>query len=467
MLDRVSQLVVAAPHSGSGKTTITTGLIAALVNRGLRVQPFKVGPDYIDPSYHTLAAGRVCRNLDTWMLPEGRWLDVFDRATRDADCAVIEGVMGVFDGARYDAETGSTAEVAKQLGAPVVIVMDTARMARSAGALALGLLTFDRELDVAGFIANQVGSESHGRGVASVIEAATGKPCFGWIPTEAALSLPERHLGLIPTSESGEWRAFVRAAGSAVEKYLNVGALLLAMRPAVRPRLRLGARQPVRQSGASDGPVIAVARDEAFSFLYPENLELLIEAGGHIVFFSPLRDSALPVGTRGLILSGGFPEVYAAQLSANERMRAAVRAAHQKGLPLLAECGGLMYLTEAIRDLHGTPFPMVGLLPGESVMTSRLTIAYRTAQAAGDGPVLAAGETVRGHEFHYSVWDNRPADLPPAFWLLPPAGTVAPAQPDGARLGNLWATYVHTHFLSAPSMAARFVAACREATLQP
>lgn len=467
MIDRVTQLVVAAPHSGSGKTTITAGLIAALVSRGMRVQPFKVGPDYIDPSYHTLAAGRVCRNLDSWMLPDGRWLDVFDRATRDADCAVIEGVMGVFDGAGYDSETGSTAEIAKQLGAPVVIVVEAARMARSAGALALGMLAFDRELNIVGFIANRVGSESHGRGVASAIEAATGKPCFGWIPTEAALSLPERHLGLIPTSESGEWSAFVEAAGSAVEKYLNVGAMLVAMRPGVRSRLTFGADQSVRPAGTIGGPVIAVARDEAFSFLYPENLELLTEAGGYIVFFSPLRDLSLPEGTRGLILSGGFPEVYAAQLSANERMRAAVRAAHKKGLPLLAECGGLMYLTEAIRDLHGAAFAMVGLLPGESVMSSRLTLGYRLAQAAGDGPVLVAGETVRGHEFHYSVWENRPTDLPPAFWLQPPTGIIAPGHPDGARLGNLWATYVHTHFLSAPSMAARFVAACREAECQP
>lgn len=467
MIDRVPQLVIAAPHSGSGKTTITAGLIAALVRRGLRVQPFKVGPDYVDPSYHTLAAGRSCRNLDSWMLPAGRWLEVFDRATRDADYAVIEGVMGVFDGARYDAETGSTAEIAKQLGAPVVILVEAAKMARSAGAVALGMLAFDRELNIAGFIANRVGSESHGRGVASAIETATGKPCFGWIPTEAALALPERHLGLIPTSESGEWRAFVEAAESAVEKYLNVGAMLVAMRPGTRPRLTLGADQPVRQSWTSDGPVIAVARDEAFSFIYPENLELLIEAGGRLVFFSPLRDSALPEGARGLILSGGFPEVYAAQLSANERMRAAVRTANQKGLPLLAECGGLMYLTEAIRDLHGAAFPMVGVLPGESVMSSRLTLGYRLARAAGDGPVLAAGETVRGHEFHYSVWKNRPTDLPPAFWLQPPAGITDPAHPDGARLGSLWATYVHTHFLSAPSMAARFVAACREAACQP
>ncbi|MBI3761109.1 MAG: cobyrinate a,c-diamide synthase, partial [Chloroflexi bacterium] len=206
MADRVARVVIAAPHSGSGKTTLTAGLIAALSRRGLRVQPFKVGPDYIDPTYHTLAAGRTCRNLDSWILHDDRWLELFDRATRGADCAVIEGVMGLYDGARYDAETGSTAEIAKRLDAPVVIVIDAAKMARSAGAMALGLMMFDRELQIAGFIANRVGSESHGRGVAAAIEAATGKRCFGWIPREAALSIPERHLGLIPTGESGEWR---------------------------------------------------------------------------------------------------------------------------------------------------------------------------------------------------------------------------------------------------------------------
>ncbi len=226
MADRVARVVIAAPHSGSGKTTLTAGLIAALTRRGLRVQPFKVGPDYIDPTYHTLAAGRTCRNLDSWMLPDDRWLELFDRATREADCAVIEGVMGLYDGARYDADTGSTAEIAKCLDAPVVIVIDAAKMARSAGAIALGLMMFDRELQIAGFIANRVGSESHGRGVAAAIEAATGKQCFGWIPREAALSIPERHLGLIPTGESGEWREFIETAREVVERYVDVEAVL-------------------------------------------------------------------------------------------------------------------------------------------------------------------------------------------------------------------------------------------------
>jgi cobyrinic acid a,c-diamide synthase len=458
MADRIARLVIAAPHSGSGKTTITAGLIAVLVGRGHRIQPFKVGPDYIDPTYHTLAAGRTCRNLDSWLLPDGGWQAAFERATRDMDGAVIEGVMGLYDGARYDDETGSTAEIAKQLDAPVVIVIDAAKMARSAGAVALGLMMFDPELNIAGFIVNRVGSESHGRGVAAAIEAATGKPCLGSIPRDAALAIPERRLGLIPTGESAESGVFIEAARAMVEKYIDVDAIF----PGISHSSGISqGKQEQSQTRKDGGVVIAIARDEAFSFIYPENLELLEEAGARLVFFSPLRDSALPMSASGVILSGGFPEVYAAQLSANAAMRTALKTAHHRNLPILAECGGLMYLTESIRSVDGNVWPMAGLLPGTSVMTSKLSLGYRLAEAAGDGPLLAAGERVRGHEFHYSIWENRPASLPPAFILHPPHEGAGPRQLEGGRLGNLWASYIHIHFLHAPWMATRFVAACR------
>jgi cobyrinic acid a,c-diamide synthase len=453
-----ARLVIAGTHSGVGKTTVTVGLIAALRRRGLSVQPFKVGPDYIDPTYHTLAAGRPCRNLDTWMVPPQRVAALFARAA--ADVNLIEGVMGVYDGLGYDDETGSTAEVAKLLRAPVVLVLDASRLARSAGAVAAGFRHFDPALPLAGFIINRAAGESHGRGVSSVVERATGLPVFGWLPREAGLHVPERHLGLVPTAEPGRWAEFVAAAGEVVSRHLDLDRVLSvaagvgqAFQPDRLPK-------PVRlESLTYKRPLLAVARDEAFSFTYADNLDLLQAAGAALVFFSPLRDPQLPAGTAGVILSGGFPEVYADRLAANRTLHAALRTAHRQGIPLYAECGGLMYLTEAIVDGEGRTQPMVGLLPGTSLLGERLTLGYRLARAAGDSWLLPAGAEVRGHEFHYSRWQGRPADLPPAYLLLPRDGS-GEATPEGARVGSLWASYVHLHFAARPDLAARFVAAC-------
>ncbi len=448
-------MVIAGTHSGVGKTTLTTGIIAALRRRGLTVQPFKVGPDYIDPTYHALAAGRPCRNLDTWMLPPERVRSLFSRAARDADIAIIEGVMGLYDGADYDDECGSTAEVAKLLRAPVIVVLDASKMARSAGAVALGCRRFDERVPLAGFIINRVAGEGHGRGVASVVAKATGLPVLGWVTRDEALCIPERHLGLIPTREPGRWEEFVRAAGDVVAQYLDIDQLLAIAQQA--PALPTTPDAECRPAG--NRPVIGVARDEAFQFTYEDNLDLLRAAGADVVFFSPLNDTMLPAGTGAIILSGGFPEVYAEALAANRPLHAALHAAHRRGLPIYAECGGLMYLTQAIVDCDGRRHEMVGLLPGRSVMSGRLTLGYRLARVAGDSWLLPGGETVRGHEFHYSAWEDRPTDLPPAWFLLPRTGE-GDARPEGARLGSLRASYVHLHFAARPGLADRFVAAC-------
>ncbi len=451
-----ARLMIAGTHSGVGKTTITVGLIDALRRRGLRVQPFKVGPDYIDPGYHTLAAGRPCRNLDTWMLPPERVQDMFAHAAASADVALIEGVMGLYDGSGYEEEKGSTAEVAKLLNAPVVLVLDAARMARSAGAVALGYQRFDPHLPLTGFLVNRVAGDNHGRGVAKAIEAATGLPVFGWLPRAEQLEIPERHLGLVPTAESAESRKLTRGAGELVSQYLDVDRLQSladsGREHAVYPTFRTDEVAHVR-------PVIAVARDEAFHFMYEDNLDLLRASGAELISFSPLRDSTLPASTVGIVLSGGFPEVFAEQLAANRAMHAALREVHDRGLPLYAECGGLMYLTQAIRDGRGNTFPMVGLLPGHCEMADQLTMGYRIARSAGESWFLHAGETIRGHEFHYSTWRDRPEDLPPAYHLLPRSGE-GEARPEGARVGNLWASYVHIHFGAKPELARRFVEAC-------
>jgi cobyrinic acid a,c-diamide synthase len=458
-----ARLVIAGTHSGVGKTTIAAGLMAALRRRGLTVQPFKVGPDYIDAGHHTAAAGRPCRNLDAWMMPLEAVRSLFLHASRDADIAVMEGVMGVYDGAGYDAETGSTAEVAKLLHAPVVLVLDASKLARSAAALAQGYQRFDPQLPLAGFILNRVGSAAHGTGVARAVEKATGLPVFGWLPRDENLKFPERHLGLVPATETSACSTFVGPAEKAVVRHLALDRLLALGREA---SFRRELETPAAAAPASGlrrnhcyTPLLAVARDEAFHFTYEENLELLQAAGARLAFFSPLRDAALPEGAAGVVLSGGFPEVHAAQLAANVSMRHALHDAHQRGLPIYAECGGLMYLTEAIVDLDGREHRMVGLLPGRSVMSKRLTLGYRLARAVGSSWLLTSGETVRGHEFHYSHWENRPADLPPAYLLLPSSG-ASDNWADGACVGNLLASYVHLNFWAKPELAERFVAAC-------
>lgn len=449
-------LVIAAPHSGCGKTTLTVGLIAALRARGRRVQPFKVGPDYIDPTYHTLAAGRACRNLDSWMLPQPVLYELFARATRDADCAIVEGVMGLYDGARYDAEEGSTAEIARGLKAAVVVVLDAAKVARTLGAVALGIQTFDPAVNIIGYIANNVGSANHGQGVASAITAATGKPCFGWVERNPSLQLPERHLGLVPTAETGAWQAFVDTAGAVVAAQIDLDALWASL-PEQAP-LHLGERKTVQPAERNNPPRIAIADDAAFSFRYPENLELLAEAGAELVHFSPLADATLPPGTQGIYLCGGFPELYAAQLAANRSLHTALHMAAQAGLPIYAECGGLMYLTEAVIDQAGARHPMVGLLPGVSTMSERLTMGYRVVRAITGNWLWHAGEEMRGHEFHYSTWAARPADVPYLYQFQPHTARHS-AQLEGASLGNVLASYTHLHFLTNPVLAERFVAA--------
>lgn len=458
-------IVIAAPHSGSGKTTLTAGLIGALRAQGQRVQPFKVGPDYIDPGYHTLAAGRTCRNLDSWLLPGPAYTELFARATRDADCAVIEGVMGLYDGARYDSEEGSTAEIAKRFNGAVIVVLDASKVARTIGATALGMQAFDPTLNIVGYIANNVAGSGHGSGVQLAIERATGKPCFGWVARDPTLTLPERHLGLVPTAEAGAWQAFVERAATVVAQQLDLTALWQAVADRPTPVVSATAAR-IPSSTLTAQPRLAVAEDAAFSFLYPENLELLREAGAELVSFSPLRDPALPPGTQALYLCGGFPELYAAELAYNRALHRDLRAAAAHGLPIYAECGGLMVLTEAIIDQAGVRHPMAGVLPGVTTMTSRLTMGYRRLRAQSDTWLWRKDEEIRGHEFHYSTWTERPATLAPLYQLLPwKEAADAPAQAaqgEGVCAGNVIASYTHLHFLAQPALAARFVAAAQQ-----
>jgi cobyrinic acid a,c-diamide synthase len=456
------RLLLAAPMSGSGKTTITAGLLAALRARSLDVAPFKCGPDYIDPSYHSLAAGRTCHNLDAWLVPEAQIPGILARRSAGADLALIEGVMGLFDGYAGDDDAGSSAQIARLTATPVIVVLDVRAMARTAAALVAGLRDFDPQVRIVGVILNRAGSPRHASMIQTAIEGSLGLPVLGSLLRDEVISLPERHLGLVPTAEPGRWQSWLAEVRARIEASVDLEQLLALARTA--PPLSL----PVSPPGSSvapdhlgpSRPRIAVSTDEAFSFRYDENLDLLRAAGAEIVSFSPLRDQHLPVDTGALYLCGGFPELYAAQLSANTALREAIRAAAAQGLPIYAECGGLMYLTEAVVDAAGVAYPMLGLLPGRSLMTAHLTLGYRTIRAQADSWLWRAGETVRGHEFHYSRWEQRPDGAATLYTCLPDASYSA-ERPEGARYGNLLASYIHIHWLAAPQLAARFVAAAR------
>ena len=447
----IPRFVIAAPHSGSGKTTITVGLMAAFAER-MTVQGYKVGPDYIDPGYHTAVTGRASHNLDTWMVPTGRVKELFTRSQSGADLSIIEGVMGLFDGYGGLSESGSTVEVAKLLHAPVVLVMDAHRMVRSAGAIALGFRDFDPGLNLAGVIVNNVSRAAHAGWVTEVIQSV-GLRVFGWVPRDESLHVPERHLGLYTAEERGAaTRQYIQAARKAVRRHLDLPGLEALARSA--PEMSM-IDQPVHPAATTR---IGVARDEAFSFYYEDNLDLLRKAGAELVFFSPLRDSCIPPDLCGLYLGGGYPELYAAQLSENGSMRAALKSAVAAGMPTYAECGGLMSLAEYFVDSCGIEHPMVGILPGFTRLTGKLKMGYREVVGLQPNLLLGKGETARGHEFHYSEWVNPERHNAFAYGIRPRAGNET--RSEGFSKPGLLASYIHLHFASNPDLARNFVKAC-------
>lgn len=456
---QIPRLVIAGTASGVGKTTIATGLMAALTAQGYRVAPFKVGPDYIDPSYHHAATGQPSRNLDTWMVSPPTVAYLFARAAAQADLAIIEGVMGLYDGFSGWSEAGSTAEVAKLLGAPVVLVVDVASLARSAGAMALGYRDFDPDLRLAGIVLNNVGSDQHALWVREAIESV-GVPVLGDLHRDGALHLPHRHLGLVPTAERGLGQA-LRAIRERIKEGIDLERLIELARSAPPLGTDNPGLFPTETPSASVR--IAVARDEAFSFYYEDNLDLLRAHGAELVAFSPLHDGQLPEGSQGIYLGGGFPEMYAEGLAANRAMHEAIRQASQQGLPIYAECGGLMYLTKSIADLEGRIHPMAGLLPGRIVTEGqRLKLSYVVIQTQRDSILARKDQELRGHEFHLSDWVDLPPDMPRAY-VVQPYGSESHPRPEGYCRHNILASYIHLHFATAPHLALNFVTACRAA----
>lgn len=440
-------VLVAGTQSGCGKTSVALGLMAALSRRGLTVQGFKTGPDFIDPGLHRLATGRASHNLDSWMLPPAYLSELFHRACQDAAIAVVEGAMGLFDGRAKDG-AGSSAEVARLLGLPVLLVVDAKAMGQSLAAVVHGFASFDARLTFVGVLANQVGSARHGQILEQAMAAVPGAPLLGLLPRRAHLGLPSRHLGLVIAEDLTDAAPRLAALADWLEETGAVDAVLERL-PAL-PRL------PVPPpAAASRGPVsIGMAQDAAFSFAYADNLRLLEAAGARLVPFSPCTAPHLPPGIQGLYLPGGYPELHAQALAANAGLRAEIHALCAAGWPVWAECGGMLYLLEELVDQDGRAFPMVGFLRGRGVLEGRRqALGYREVQLAATCPLGPAGATLRGHEFHYSRRQGADPAAQPLF---------AAADGDlGLLKGRCAASYVHLHLGSNPAVAAHFVAACQ------
>jgi cobyrinic acid a,c-diamide synthase len=427
----IPRIVIAGTHSGVGKTTIATGLMAALHRRGLRVQGFKVGPDFIDPAFHSLATGRPSRNLDGWMLTRETNLDIFNRATAGADIAIIEGVMGLFDGKNGSSLSGTTAEMAQWLDATVVLIVDAGAMAASAAAIVHGFDTLLPDLRISAVICNKVAGEKHYAHLRAAINTHCRPVPLGWLPRDTAFAIPERHLGL---HMAGEALTPERLASLAdwIEANLDLDRLLTGhaaiaaldcSRTTPNPPHRDSTRQPSRTR-------IGIARDAAFCFYYHDNLELLRDLGAELIDFSPIADRELPARLDALYLGGGYPELHAEALSNNKSMGTSITEFAARDLPVYAECGGFMYLTEAIVDIEGKAWPMVGIFPTKARMQKRLAKLGYIEVETENGPV-------RGHEFRYSEIDPMP--------------------PESHQIRSVHGSYVHLHFLSCPGFAEAFV----------
>jgi len=466
--------LIAAPQSGSGKTTVTLAVMAAFRRRGMTVAPFKCGPDFIDPGYHRLAAGRSSINLDGWMCPEAFVADTFRRHSADADAAVVEGVMGLFDGIGSAPMEGSSAQVAAVCGLPVVLVVNARGMAASAAALVKGFAGYDARVRVAGVIFNNVGSGSHCKLLRQALASALpGVAVFGCIPRDDSLGIPSRHLGLVTVEDNPSAPDYLERLADLAEKNLDLAGLaaieISASSAAVCSK---GGEKPMPASGGvplfekgragGGAPVrIAVARDAAFCFVYEDNLRLLREAGAELVPFSPLADVRLPAAIHGIYLPGGYPELYAGRLAANSAMKAAVRNAVEAGMPVYAECGGLIYLTRGMEAGEGAPpADFVGIFPvWARMLPKRKALGYRQVEFGPCYGGAAAGGSARGHEFHYSEIGAMPDSIERCYKVSRQGVELGS---EGFRYRNCLASYIHLHFGSNPSIATDFVEACRK-----
>ncbi len=436
----LARLVISGASSGVGKTSFMLGLVRALVRRGLKVQTFKCGPDYLDPSYHRLASGRVCHNLDSWMMGSDAVRASFARSAADADIALIEGVMGLFDGASPTRDEGSTAEIAKILAAPCLVLLDAGGMARTLAALYQGLKGFDPELSLGGCIANQVGSTGH----AELLAKALGPDYVGAVLRKPELAIPERHLGLVWARSDAATEAHIEAWADHIEASVDLDKVLTLARSAAP--LEVPPSTSHSGEGLPSARTIAIAQDEAFSFYYEENLHQLRAAGARLEFFSPLHDVALPQGIDAVYIGGGYPELYAEVLASNQAMKASLRAFAAEGGPIYAECGGLMYLCRTLVTLDGQRWPMLDLLPAQVQMYAKLqALGYVETELTETSILGPAGLRFRGHQFRYSELEElEPIEKIYRVRRKRKGDVIA----EGFRSGTVLGSYVHAHWAS-------------------
>lgn len=439
-----SIVVIAGTTSGVGKTTISLAVMHAFkTKKGLLVQPFKIGPDFIDPSYHKVVTGRESRTLDAWLMGEDGILSTVQNATEDVDIAVIEGVMGLFDGMSGKSDFASTAYVAKILNAPVILVVDAAKAARSIAAMISGYLNFDKGLKIMGIILNNVSGPKHARYLIEACKNSIHVPILGIVKRDFVLKMDERHLGLIPTDEleSSKKNKIRKLANKVSEEvYYDKIISLLKLK---KSKLARHVNKPVFK--APQRLKLGVALDNSFNFYYNENLNILTNLGADINFFSPINDNHIPDDISGLILGGGFPEVMADKLNSNQSMLKSIKKAAEQGIPVYGECGGLMYLTKSITGYKNSKkrFQMVGIIDAKTKMTGRLTLNYTSADM--NTSTFGNIENIRGHEFHYSTLEDLPSDSKYAYSMKRGIG-IDGGRHDGILIHNCIASYMHLHF---------------------
>lgn len=450
--------LVAGTSSGVGKTTVSLALLAAMRRRGIRVQPFKGGPDFLDTGHHTRIAGRTARNLDTWMLSPEANLNVVGKAANDADAILVEGMMGLFDGKSGDSDLGSSAEIAKLLKLPVVLVLDAGKSARSLAAVVLGFEMFDPDLPLAGVILNRVASERHYKLLESAITGSCRTPTLGWLPRDASITIPERHLGLRTAEES----AGIVSVGQELETFAELAEKHLDLDRVLALQCGLDVYAARTQRVPAGVPVrIGVAHDRAFSFYYEDNLDLLREGGATIVHFSPLNDAEVPADLDALYLGGGYPELHAEKLSSNASMLQSLRAFAASGRPVYAECGGMIYLAASLVTDDGTKHVMADVLPFAMKMTGKLVqFGYVTVELTRACLLGPAGLVVRGHSFHYSRFTDEPRATTNYHVQYSLSGKE---EVEGFSFGNVLASYIHLHFRANPTVAEQFLQAVRAA----
>ncbi len=473
MTDKIDipRILIAGDRSSAGKTTISIGIMSVLREMGYNVQPFKVGLDFIDPSYHTEVTGRYSRNLDGYLMSEPAIREVFSHAVEGADIAVIEGVRGLFEGLEATSDIGSTAQIAKLLKCPVILAINARSITRSTAALVSGYKSFDPEVNIVGVILNNIGGGRHGEKARTAIETYTNTPVIGEIPRNDAMKISMRHLGLIPALEGrrrlDDFDKRLAGIKNIIKEGVDIDALISiasSAEPLERPQAKIFKARTIESN-----PKIAVALDEAFNFYYRDNLELLELSGAELVYFSPVNDKSLPE-VDGLYIGGGYPELFARELEDNTSMRESIKQASAEGLPVYAECGGLMYLTQEITtnvsgsgnyhmaEMEGGTFAMVGAIPGRTLMGHKRVVSYNVGSFVKDNVIGRAGASFIGHEFHHSEIVDIPEDT--TFAIRLERGTGIKGELDGILVKNTLAAYAHLHAASYTDFAKSFVDFC-------